>query len=149
MLISCFVMRNWKELLDKSMKNPVRIYDVTPQTFQLVLEWVLLKVLKNVTQNLIIFCFIDRFVHLNEIVSLVNTLDEAIDLAIAAKKLEVNFLDKECAILLEPFVTVSNVWTILDSLISRGLETTAQACSHVNMIYCSISVDNLKMIWFD
>jgi hypothetical protein len=65
----------------------------------------------------------------------VNSAGEAIDLAIAAKTLEVNFLEEKCAILLEPFVTVSNVWTILDNLISRGLKITAQACLNVNLIY--------------
>jgi hypothetical protein len=86
-------------------------------------------------------------VHLNKIVSQVKAPGDAIDLAVAANMLEVNFLDKECAILIEPFVNVSNVWIILESLISRGLETTAQACIDVicdsllplvNVFYCLI-----------
>lgn len=69
--------------------------------------------------------------HLNEVVSHVRSGGDAIDLAIAAKNLGVNFLDQESAILLEPFVTVSNVWNILECLISRGLKTAALACSDV------------------
>jgi hypothetical protein len=70
-------------------------------------------------------------VHLNEIVSQVRTGGDAIDLAIAAKYLGVNYLEQESAVLLEPFVTVLNVWDILEYLISGGLKTAAQACSDV------------------
>lgn len=76
--------------------------------------------------------------HLNEIVSPVTTVDEVIDLAIAAKKYEVNFLDHKCALLLEPFVTVSNVWNILDCLLYRGLRKTAEACIDVIVFWDAV-----------
>lgn len=154
-MISSILMSKYKMFLDDSMTTPVRINDVTPSTFQLVLEWVILNNLlclgKIVLMTTVLYLalteriffkylwfIITRFVHLNEIVSPVTTVDEVIDLAIAAKKYEVNFLDQKCALLLEPFVTVSNVWNILDCLLYRGLRKTAEACIDVIVFWAAV-----------
>ncbi|XP_065347021.1 uncharacterized protein LOC135944164 [Cloeon dipterum] len=90
------------------LPNPVRINNVEPHIFELVVE----------------------FLHLTEFNSNVDCMD-VVELAIAADHLLIETLKSHCKALIESKVTVENIWPVLNRVLEFGMEDVAQACNQV------------------